>query len=356
MKADFGKIISKSFSMMFKSRWLILLGSFAYFTGVLFSFQPQVFKGPTINFNSEPESQLNQQTLSKPSLVQQTDTEATSLIAEESTFQENFISTINPDTYFNIFVLITLLMIISVVIILLSIYTPSFSASALYYGISFLDEGEEIDLTEVSIRARKKVWKLFFSNLLTIAVAAVIILPLGILSFFSYGIIANDTSNFFILITAMLVFFFSCIFVFLAIISFYFSLNYLNYLVLFENKPIFDSIFYSYRLGFKYINENVIGCVITLFFGCIFGCITSFITGGLFLVIVGFFVATVASGSFLQTISDISSLFLSLPLVFILFLGIIVSFQVIQVVNSIVGIFFYSFNYLFAKDILKHEK
>lgn len=351
MKVDFGKIISKSFSMMFKSRWLILLGSFAYLTGVLFSFQPQVFKGPTINFKSEPNPQINQQ-----EIVQPTVTETTYPTVEESVFLQNFISTISPETFFNFFNLITLLIIFSTVALVISVYTPSFSASALYYGISYLDEGGEIDLTEVSLRARKKVWKLFFSNFLTIVVAAVVILPLGILSLFSYGIIANDTSNFFILITAMLVFFFTFIFVFLAVISFYFSLNYLNYLVLFENKPIFDNIFYSYKLGFKYMNENVIGCVITLFFGCIFGCITSFITGSLFLVVVGFFVATVASGSFLQTISDISSLLLSLPLVFILFLGIVVSFQVIQVVNSIVGIFFYSFNYLFAKDILKHEK
>lgn len=350
MKADFGKIISKSFSMMFKSRWLILLGSFAYLTGVLYSFQPQVFQGPTINFKSEPESQLTQQVATQP-----TASEIPSQQVNENAFQENLISTINPETYFNIFVLITLLSIVSIVVLVISVYTPSFSASALYYGISYLDEGGEIDLTEVSLRARKKVWKIFFSNVVTVFTASAIILPLSILALFSYQIISNYT-NTITLIIAILVFFFSFIFVIFAIISFYFSLNYLNYLVLFENRSFFDTIFYSYKLGFKYMTENVIGCVITLFFGCVFGCISSFIAGGLILVIVGFFIATIASGSLLQSISDIGTLLLSLPLIFLLFLGVIISFQVIQLVNSIVGIFFYSFNYLFAKDILKHEK
>ncbi len=334
MKVNYGEIISKSFGMVFKSKWLVILASFAYISGALYS--------------NQSISWLN---LNFPNNTTQQNTFESFQTTTPSPDFYNVWNTIKFESYVNFIYFSILMIIIFSGLILLNFYITSYSPAALYYGISFLDEEDDIDLTEVSIRARKKVWKLFFTNLVATVIVTLVILFLLTLSITSLFFIFSST-NTYISVAAVILAIVLSILIAIAFVIFSFPNYYLNYLVLFTNGKFFKNILNSYKYSYKYILDNFVRTIISTFFSLSFGLFSLVITIVVFFIVfapVPFIILlNPYPDGFLYGLSPFTLLFL--------LVGVVFALQVIQLINSIIGIFFYTFNYLFAKNILKNEQ
>jgi hypothetical protein len=334
MKVNYGEIISKSFGMMFKSKWLVILASFAYISGALYS--NQSISWLNLNF---PNNTTQQNTF-----------ESFQTTATPSPDFYNVWNTIKFESYVNFIYFSILMIIIFSGLILFNFYISSYSPAALFYGISFLDEEEDIDLTEVSLRARKKVWKLFFTNLVATIIATIVIIVLLTLSITSLFFIFSST-NTYITVAAVILAIVLSILIAIAFVIFSFPNYYLNYLVLFTDGKFFKNILDSYKYSYKYILDNFVRTIIATFFSLSFGIfslvITLIVFFTVFIPLPFIILLNPYPDGFLYGLTPFTLLFLVI--------GIIFALQVIQLINSVIGIFFYTFNYLFAKNILKNE-
>jgi len=320
MKVDFGYLISRSLNLMFKNKWVVILASFAFMSGSLYSSQSFQWYGLVNN---------NYQT------------------AEFN----NFWNTIKFESVVNFIYFSFLATIILSGTILLNFYITSYSTIALFYGISFADEEEDINLTEISIKSRKKVWELFFSNLVSTIFSTTVLAIFGALGITS--LILMFTSNDTALSVISTISFFLFLTLFFAYYTiFYFSNFYLNYLVIFSEGKLFLKIIKSYKNSYKHIVENFVKSLVSILFYISFGIISL-----LFLIIA----IAVVTSPFIIGGALTESQFLNNPTFnpFAIMAYFIISFsaaiQIFHLVNSLIGIFFYSFDYLFAKNILKNE-
>lgn len=331
MKVSFSEIIGNSFRMMFKNNWLYVLGAFAIVP--LFSIAIFLFLS-LYSYQEYGESYTN--------------------VYEEDQINSTNVqeSGISNETYLNLIVLSIFSIVAFIFLGFTWTYLTVYSSNALTYSIGFISESGDLSVTETSLKARKKILQVFGANFISSLFASIILYPIFYLFSLSDSLIQDDRLLIFGIFGLV-----TSIFLGLVVSSiYYFSLNYLSYLILFGKKTFLENIFYSYKLAVKYIFENILYTIVQCFF------IMFAVSIGLvsYLVFFGLVTGIVSLGGFvaflLLQVSNLSSLFISIPSFMLIAFMVFSATQLIQILKSLNSIFFYSYSYLFNKEILKHEK
>lgn len=331
MHVSFNEIIGKSFGMMFKNKWLYLLGAFAVVPFIIFIFFMFLSIG---NNKSEEVNNFQKYNQNQLNLENAGDT------------------SISDKTSFNILYIVTFSLGGILLISIIGLYLTTYSSNALTYSIGFLSENEDLSVSEASLKARKKVLPILGANFISSFFSSIILY--FIFNLFSFSDMLTQNDSFVYLGIAGLV-----LSIFLGLsfsLIFYFSLNHLSYLILFDIKSFSESIIYSYRLAVKYILENLLFTLIQFFFVII----SISMAVVVYLISVGILAGAFTLGGDVSTMLfsalKFSSIIYTVPIFLLLALISIAATQSIQLFQSLNSIFFYTYSYLFNKEILKNEK
>jgi len=330
MKVSFGEIISNSFAMMFKNKWLYVLSSFAIVPVLAVI---MIFLG---SFVGEDGIQKTEPYRNNFSDIQN---------------QDKYKEKISPETAINSAVFMFLVLLFIIIFIILGLYLVTYSSNALLYGVSFISENEDFSITEASLNARKNVWPIIGAHTISSIFSSFLLTPIIFLFNYFDNLLQNDNYVIFAIIGLVL-----SIFLFLGVVLiYYFSTNYLSYLILFKKKKFTMAIVYSYKLAVKNIFENFVYSFLQFFFFIFTGSIGLVV----YLVLYGLLLGVVSLGGIttllLGQLENISLSIIAIPTILLaLFLGLAIT-QAVQLLKCLNSIFFYTYNYLFNKEILKNE-